>query len=349
MRLLRVLVAVALMAGICLVAPRAYACACGAMEPRSGAPELGVNSETAAIVFDGTTETIALSMALQTSSDQVALLLPLPTAATPRLGGEDLFPRLFDLTRPEIRYRYDYRLSFGQNSAGAAPGTGSTGGVQVLGHQRVGNYDVAQLTGSPAAVADWLAQHQFRTRPEVVAALGEYLDRGWSVLAATLVFDSPQFTGAMAPLVVSFPTRELVYPMKLSRLATTAQHLRFYVFTDHRVDVALGDRALPVTFAGRVDASTLRSQGYGAVADLLGSGEHFLTRVDGAVLPERITSDLQVTRAATDEAYREVTWVTVDRSWITRTVLAGVVGLLVVGGVVTAVVVRRRSRRRAAR
>jgi len=343
----RALLALVLVAGLTVAVTPAYACACGAMEPREQ-QDLGVNSETAAIVFDGTNETVALSMALQTSSEQVALLLPLPAAATPSLGGAGLFDQLFDLTRPEVRYRDDYAIRMGGNDAGAAPGGAATGDVQVLGHQRVGDYDVAQLKGTSAAVRDWLTEHGFRTRAEVVAALGQYLDQGWSVLAATLVFERGEFSGSMAPLVVSFPTSELVYPMKLSRLATSAQDLRFYVFATHRMDVAVGDQELTTSFAGRVDPGTLRQDGRTAIADLLGDQPYFLTRVDGTVAPARITTDLRVTpSSAGDTEYRDIVWVRRDRSWVTELGIAtGVVVLLAAGGIVLAV---RRRRGRSSR
>lgn len=340
-RLVRIILALVLVAGSFVAAAPAHACACGAMEP-SNQRELGVNSETAAIVFDGTTETVALSMSLQTSSDQVALLLPLPSAAVPGVGGTDLFDQLFDLTRPEVQYWDDWAIRRG-DAAGGAPGAGSTGGAVVIGRQRVGDYDVAQLKGSAAAVTDWLNGNGFRTRPEVVAALGEYLARGWSVLAATLVFDG-EFSGAMAPLVVRFPTTEVVYPMKLSRLATNAQQLRFYVFADHRVDVAIGGRPLETWYAGRVDGATLRQQGRAAIADLLANRSFFLTRVDGHVPPQRITTDLEVSPSEKGDAeHREVVRVRVDRSWVTRLGIA--VGVVLVVGFATAVLLTRRRRR----
>ncbi|MFW6597069.1 DUF2330 domain-containing protein [Propionibacteriaceae bacterium Y2011] len=344
-RVLRVVTAVVLLVTLGWAVPSAHACACGAVEP-SNERELGVNSETAAIMYDGTTETMAISMGLQTSSPEAAFLLPLPTTAEVATADKELFDQLFDYTKPETRTRYRY-WEFGDGSGGGgAPGSGATeGGATVEGRQRVGDYDVVQLSGTADEVGEWLTENDFRVRPDVVAGLGEYLDQDWNVMAVKLVFDG-DFTGAMVPLVVSFPTDELVYPMKLSGLAERRQNLRFYVFAEHRMDVRIGDTELSTYFAGRVDAATLREAGAPAAADLVGDGEYVLTRIDDQVRPDRITDDLGFSpHTAGDVEHREVEWVTVDRTWVT--VLAIVGGVLVLAGATSAValVSYRRGRR----
>lgn len=324
--------------------PPAYACACGAMEPVEGR-DLGVESETAAIRFDGSTETIALSMNLNTDSEQVAFLLPLPTRAEPGLGGTELFDELYEHTRPEERVRYDYWPDWGAAGAGAA-GDGTGREVEVLGRQQVGNYDVVQLTGEQRAVGQWLTDNGFRTRPEVLAGLADYLADGWVVMAVKLAFVGP-FRGPMAPLTVSFPTTGLVYPMLLSSQADHTQRLRFYVFADHRLDLSIGSSQLETTFAGWVDGGELQAAGYLDAAAFAGDHRWFLTRVDDRIRPERITTDLQFARSAHGDAeHREVTWRTVDRG--DQTLLAAAI-VLVAGVAVTAVLVRARTRRPAGR
>lgn len=325
------------------VAPVAYACACGAMEPEDQ-KELGVDSESAAIMFDGATETIALSMGLSTDSPEVAFLMPLPVRAEARLGGQELFDQLYEHTKPVEVVEYDYWPG-APDGAGAVPGSGRTGGAVVVGRQRVGNYDVVQLTGEQRAVGQWLDDSGFRARPQVLDGLGDYLSEGWVVMAVKLAFES-EFSGGMAPLVVTFPTTELVYPMMLSALAEGRQTLRFYVFAGHRQDLSIGDRQLQTTFAGWVDGPSLRDAGHDEVAELVGDRRWFLTRVDDTVQPSRITTDLQFTESAEgDTEYHRTTTRTVDRSWVTLLAIAGGLVVVIGGTTLAAVLVHRRARR----
>lgn len=329
--------------GVGWITPVAGACACGAMEPLNGSPNLGVDSETAAILFDGEQETIALSMGLQTESPDVAFLLPLPAQAEVDVAGERLFDDLFEQTRPERRTRYTYDPRFwlagsGDGVAGAPP----TGGATVVGRQVVGDYDVVQLTGTADAVGDWLADNGFRVREEVVTGLGDYLDQDWVVMAVKLSFEG-EFDGGTAPLVARFPTDQLVYPMQLSALADTRQSVRFYVFADHRQQISIGDRTLDTTYAGWVDGATFTDQEWDDAAALVGDRRWFLTRVDAQLRPEVITGDLSFTVDPDgDVEHRDIIWTTEDRGWIV--VLAGL-GVIVVGlAVVVGVSIRRHRR-----
>ncbi len=335
----------AVVLGLGWLTPVAGACACGAMEPLSGSPTLGVNSETAAILFDGEQETIALSMGLQTESPDVAFLLPLPARSEVEVAGDDLFADLFEYTRPERRTRYSYDLRFwlagAGDGAGAPVGTGAT----VVGRQVVGDYDVVQLSGTAAQVGEWLAENGFRVRDEVVNGLGHYLDRGWVVMAVKLSFDG-EFEGGTEPLVVRFPTDELVYPMQLSSLATAAQAVRFYVFADHRQQIGIGDRDLDTTFAGWVDAATLTDQGFDDAAALVGQRRWFLTRVDDQLPPRAITGDLRFAAdPAGDAEHREVIWVTEERGWVILLAGFGLVLVAIATGTILAVLRHRRSQR----
>lgn len=342
----RILAVVVLVAGLGWAAPVAGACACGAMEP-ADQRNLGVNSETAAILFDGQSETVALSMGLDTDSSDVAFLLPLPTKAELDVAGDDLFDQLHERTRPEVKVRYSYDLRFWLAGSGGPEGGAPVGGARVVGHQQVGDYDVVQLTGEASAVGDWLSDNGFRTRDEVIDGLGHYLEQGWVVMAVKLVFTSDEFSGGAAPLVVRFPTDQLVYPMRLSALATSSQSVRFYVFADHRQQVGIDGRSFDTTFAGWVDGDGLRAEGLDQAADLVGQRRWFLTRIDDQVLPDRITGDLEFAPAPEgDVEHREVIWRTEERGGLVVAGIVAVAVLVTAVGVVVSVVKHRRAQRR---
>lgn len=329
-------------AGSAVVLPPAFACACGAMEP-SGQRSLGVDGETAAIVHDGTTQTVAMGMSLSTDAASVAFLLPVPRRAEVSVAGPELFDQLFDHTRPEVVTRYEFRPRFLRGD-GAPGSAGGGAGVQVVGRQQVGDYDVAQLTGRSDAVATWLSDNGYRVRPAVVAGLDVYLREGWVVVAAKLVFDSERFAGAMRPLVLRFASEEIVYPMRLSALAEDRQQVRFYVFAEHRVDAMVGVRTLRPSFAGRVDAAGLTAGGAPAAAELIGDRPYFLTRFDDTLDPDAITTDLIIDRAADgDVEFRPTRTVTVDVS--DQVLLGAGAALLIIAGVIVAVVLRTRRAR----
>ena len=324
----RMVTALALVVGLSWVGPIAGACACGAMEP-SDQRGLGVNSETAAILFDGQTETVALSMGLETDSSGVAFLLPLPAKAELEVAGA---------------HSYDLRFWLAGDSSGGAP---EEAGVEVVGRQQVGDYDVVQLSGDGSAVGAWLSDNGFRTRDEVLSGLDHYLQQGWIVLAVKLAFEGDQFQGGTAPLLVRFPTTELVYPMRLSALAESAQQVRFYVFADHRQEVTIGGRALDTSFAGWVDAEAFGEAGHEQAAALVGERRWFLTRIDDQVVPEEVTGDLEFAPAPEgDVEHREVIWRTEQRGGLVVLGIVGLVVVLVAATAVVSVLSHRRARRR---
>jgi hypothetical protein len=67
----------------------------------------------------------------------------------------------------------------------------------------------------------------------VTALLPDYIDRGWYFVAVKLTGETP-LSGNIDPIQITFPSEALVYPMTLSRAATTAQFVRLYVFDEHR-------------------------------------------------------------------------------------------------------------------
>ena len=61
--------------------------------------------------------------------------------------------------------------------------------------------------------------------------------------------------GTLDPLRLRFASDELIYPMRLSRLAKTAQSLGLYVLAPHRMEPrsSIGGNEPEVTYAGKVE------------------------------------------------------------------------------------------------
>lgn len=160
----------------------------------------------------------------------------------------------------------------------------------------------------------------------------------------------PDLGTQLPPLRVSFASSQLVYPMRLTRLATTPQTVRLYVLADHRVTSTGtgGPARSDVTYAGWQDPASSAP----ALKALL-PHRMFLTRFDQAGLrPDSVTDDYHFGFAGKDTTYQKVEVVGGGGDGfslaLVLTVILGVVGLLVLvaGVAVLVAVLVLRSRRR---
>jgi len=103
-----VLAAVTTMATMVLATP-SYACACGAVVAPGGA-QATMNHEVALMHWDGTTEIILMQLALDATTDSVALVVPTPTPATVPTGNKATFVELDALTAPLLQQRRHWTL-----------------------------------------------------------------------------------------------------------------------------------------------------------------------------------------------------------------------------------------------
>jgi hypothetical protein len=315
------------------VAP-AWACACGGYMSDSES-RARARGENALVRFDGKTEEIVLSMAIEGSSKKAAWIMPVPAAAEVSLGEEYTFHRLISLTRPRVVVKKTYWpfrdlgvMGSGRDSAGApAPGAG----VEVRGQMVLGPFQVVRLGGtSSAAVTDWLRTNGYVVPGGLGLNLQPYLTEKWEIVAVKLApkEKSGSLSGATPPLRLSFASSEIVYPMRLSKGASTEQAVTVYVAAPYRVDASrLPDPSVKpeLLFAGRVETMDSDMTYLAAPASYLTA--YAVTYAE----PSRITDDFHFTRAATDEEFERITYVTKnDGFWSTIGVLVG--GLLIIGG-----------------
>ncbi|MFB6839547.1 DUF2330 domain-containing protein [Streptomyces sp. NPDC056361] len=297
-----------------LVAP-AYACGCGAMIPDKS-ERIGVDREESAVHWDGRTETVAMRFDVHGNARKAAWIMPVPSRAEVTLGESALFDALASLTAPEERDRYyfwpregdwPFDNPWGDGAAGAAPAAPGPG-VGVVGRGRLGPFDVARLTATdPEALGDWLHANGFELPERLPGALQPYVDRKWEYVAVRI---APEENGAalhgnLTPLRIRFASPELVYPMRLSRLAATPQTLGLYILADHRMEPrsAIGGDRPEVTFAGRIAGDESH-----ALALFTGGTPVRLTALEQRFPhPERIDDDHHL-RAVADTPYREVVY-----------------------------------------
>jgi hypothetical protein len=317
----------------------AWACACGGYLPDTES-KARVYGENALVRYENGREEIVLSMSVRGQSRKAAWIMPVPAAAKVELGDENLFYRLQSMTRPKVVTRKTYwpfrdvRLG-GRGDGAGAPAAGA--GVNVREQMRLGPFEIARLGGSSAtAVTGWLRTNGYAVPDSLAGNLTPYLTEKWEIVAVKLApkDDGTAMTGSTPPLRLSFASPKIVYPMRLSKGATTTQTVTVYVVAPYRVDTSkLPDPAVKpeLLYAGRVENESQPQ---------LAGPKSFLTaysvRYDE---PGRITDDFEFTQAANDDEFQRVTYVTVNEGrWTTIAVV--VTGLLLLG-IIAALIARR--------
>ena len=217
----------------------ASACACGGVAPSPGS-EVAVGEEHAIVSWEDGVERIDLLLAVLSSDSEAGLVFPTPSPATVSLGDREDFAAIDRVTTPQRVEEYDWWTFRGM-------GDGATAGAppEVLDVVQLGPIEATTLAASDTAgLQTWLAENEYALSPAVTDLLGAYVDRGWYFVALKLTGDAP-LDGGLDPLRFTFASDELVYPLELSRAATSPQTVRLFVFADHRQRVAFTGAGTP--------------------------------------------------------------------------------------------------------
>ncbi|PZS16767.1 MAG: DUF2330 domain-containing protein [Pseudonocardiales bacterium] len=273
----------------------AWACGCGAYSPGHGG-RATVPMETALVRVnaDGT-EDVYLSLSVDSTVRTGALLFPVPDkAATVTAGPTGLFGELATLTAP--------------STTNQAPRNGGKGApnhrVTVVNRQQIGPLDVVTLSSSdPAALTQWLQGNGFSAKPALAAAARPYTSKGWAFVAVRLRPGGeagPALSGTLDPLRIHFASKDVVYPMRLSAMATEPEQVQVYALAAHRLELHSDDPGMTVSWAGPLG----QLSAYPDLAKVAVAGSRYLTRYDGRLSPASITDDFHFSPAASDAALR---------------------------------------------
>ena len=221
----------------------------GGFFPDSVYRDLYESAQRAVILYGNSTEHLILSVSFEGDAEDFAWVIPVPDKPEIAVTDAELFWELSDFTRIEIPPKPGFGcLSFG----GMAPG--DLDGVDVIEEQVVGPYATAILSATNAtALADWLNANGYIFPEEGKEIISEYIEKEWYFVATRIntMVDVDLFgyeeepeeepiaalaEGAIEPIVLSFASEELVYPLRITSLSATIvtpPEVLLYVFADH--------------------------------------------------------------------------------------------------------------------
>jgi hypothetical protein len=272
---------------LALAAPLAGATPAGAC----GMPlEAMVPAEQALVSYANGREEMTLKVVLEGAGPNAALVTPVPGVPDrPSVVEGDIFGYLDEVTAPPEK-------SSGGDDDGATAGAAPGGGVDVIGRDIVGDYDIARIASDdPDALAKWLKRNGYTTPAGAQPIIDSYVKDGWKFVAIKLRKGAKP-DGPIKPVRVAFPSKELVYPMRLDTLEQHPMDLDLYVLADRQMRIA-GD-PLATQYAGPVDK--LSASPPAGVKSLFRAP--YLTRLRSVINPSTLKGDFVFVPAAISTA-----------------------------------------------
>ena len=199
--------------------------------------DLYESAQRAVILYGNSTEQLILSVSFQGDAEDFAWVIPLPDKPEIAVTDTELFWELSDFTTkglPSGGGGYGFMCL-----GGAAPSDQE--GVDVIEEQVVGPYATAILSATNAtALADWLNANGYIFPEDGEEIINEYIEREWYFVATKInaVEEDTGYAlaeGAIEPIILSFASDEIIYPLRITSLSTmssTAPEVLLYVFTD---------------------------------------------------------------------------------------------------------------------
>ncbi len=238
-----------------------------------------IASESAVIVWDeaNKTEHFIRRATFQSTAYDFGFLVPTPSKPEVEESDDEVFKRLWDITKPKIEHR-TRTASIGCGGAaapkGAADGPEPESGIQILQHKRVGDHDVVSIKfdrtkggveAGSAELARWLVSFGYGFGDTLKDWVKPYVENDWVITAFRIVGDKPSepapAKGATAknglpqrgpnamrakPVRLSFKTDRPFYPysepadQRDDKAKNVQRLLRVYFVADKRYAGTLG-------------------------------------------------------------------------------------------------------------
>lgn len=207
-----------------LAAPRPAAACATAPPPGTFAQ---IAEESAIVIWDdkSRTEHFIRRAAFHTTATDFGFLVPTPTKPELAEVADEAFAALERAIDPGYVTETHYELeptalcalpllltmrskSMQASAVAAAP-------VRVLDAQRVGGYNAVVLEADSAqALADWLTEHHYATRPALSAWLAPYVAAHWKITAFKIAPEAQANAVATAAVRMSFTAEQPFFPYR---------------------------------------------------------------------------------------------------------------------------------------
>ena len=283
----------------------------GCFFPDSMYRDLYESAQRAVILYGNSTgnytEHLILSLSFEGDAEDFAWVIPVPDKPEIAVTDAELFWELSDFTATE----------FPGGGGGFGCGAASPGqdGVDVIEEEVVGPYATAILSATNAtALVDWLNANGYIFPEDGEEIVSEYIEKEWYFVATKInaVEAGTGYAlaeGAIEPIVLSFASEEIVYPLRITSLSATAPEVLLYVFADHvmvpeQYPLYIGygrwyENSFSLEFADKVSVEDLSDyEILPVLVSLCLSGDEFyLTKLRGTVTADQMV-DIELVRYA---------------------------------------------------
>jgi hypothetical protein len=334
------LIAAPLVVVLLLLAPTATpVLADGGFFPDSMYRDLYESAQKAVILYGNSTEHLILSVSFEGDAEDFAWVIPVPNKPEIAVTDPELFEELSDFTATESP-SWNWITFWG--CGGAAPSDQE--GVDVIEEQVVGPYATAILSATNAtALADWLNANGYIFPEDGEEIVSEYIQKEWYFVATKInaVEEDTGYAlaeGAIEPIVLSFASDEIVYPLRITSLSatnTTSPEVLLYVLADHvmvpeQYPLYIGygnwtENAFTLEFGDKVSVEDLSD--YEILPELVSTylpgDEFYLTKLRGTISADQMV-DIQLLRYAEGDSLNSLAETNANRGDIV--VLTTIVG-----------------------
>ncbi|MFU8796002.1 MAG: DUF2330 domain-containing protein [Dehalococcoidia bacterium] len=247
------------------------------------------------------TQHLILSVSFEGEAEEFAWVIPVPGKPEISLSDAEVFRELSDFTIRAIPE--PPKWGFGCGLADIGP---PSDGVDVIDEKLVGPYATATLAATdPTALVDWLNANGYHFPDEGEPIIAEYIDKEWYFVATRInAVDAATGIaleeGLIEPIVLSFPSDEIVYPLRITSLSAKSPQVLLYILADQVVApkqypwrTGYGywrENAFSLEFGDKVSIKDLSDYEVitGLISTYLSGDEFYLTKLRGRIRADQM-------------------------------------------------------------
>lgn len=218
---------------LAVTAVPALACIALPRDPDGQADDIGLPEQRAFLYREGRNEHLVLSVQYDGAPGEFVWVIP--TEGRPKVDVQAGAPfhelwKATKLLQPAVRGNME--------TSAAAPGGAPP--VTVVERKTAGPYDIAVLQAtSGLGLFGWLRQNGFALDPQARDLLDDYVKKNWYFVAARIRPGGAQGTitenlrnGTIAPLHLTYPAKELAYPLRVTAGNGGSSEIELFVVAD---------------------------------------------------------------------------------------------------------------------